>query len=75
MILKEYMTPQDAAKEIGISYQLIMARIRKGKISVEKKGWAVFIHRDEVAREKAEEAKRRKVRKNANPKDLEGTAR
>jgi hypothetical protein len=57
MNFDDYMPAKEAAKEIGISYYLLMARIRKGRIAVEKKGWAVFVHKDEVAREKEEQAR------------------
>ena len=53
----DYVTTKDAAEIIGISYQLLMSRIRKGKIKAEKKGWAVFIHKDEVARAKEAQKK------------------
>lgn len=53
--LDDYMTAKDAAAKIGINYQLLMARIRKGKIKVLKKGWATLIHQDEVQRAKEEQ--------------------
>lgn len=57
MNFDDYLTAKEAAKQIGISYYLLMARIRKGRINVEKKGWAVFIHKDEVARAKEEQVR------------------
>lgn len=57
MNFDDYLPAKEAAKQIGISYYLLMARIRKGRINVEKKGWAVFIHKDEVARAKEEQAR------------------
>jgi len=53
MSLDQYLTAQETADEIGISYHLLMARIRKGLIQVEKKGWATLIHIDEVKKAKA----------------------
>jgi predicted site-specific integrase-resolvase len=46
--LKDYVTAQEAADAIGISYHLLMARIRKGLIKSTKKGWATLVHKDEV---------------------------
>ena len=57
MNFNDYVSAKDAAESIGITYQLLMSRIRKGKISAEKKGWAVFIHKDEVARAVIEQKK------------------
>lgn len=62
MILEDYLTPKEAAKEIGISYYLLMARIRKGRIPIQKKGWATFIHKREVTKEKVAEAERKKTK-------------
>lgn len=59
MNFDDYMSAKDAAAEIGISYQLLMSRIRKGKVKAEKKGWAVFIHHAEVARAKKDQADHR----------------
>ena len=46
--LKEYFTAREAAEAIGITYHLFMARVRKGIITVEKKGWATLIHKTEL---------------------------
>lgn len=58
MDLQDLCTAKEAAIEIGINYQLLMARIRKGKIKTVKKGWAVFIPRKEVEKQKRIQAKR-----------------
>lgn len=62
--MDEYLTPKEAAQEIGIKYPALLARIRTGKIMATKRGWALFIHRDEIKRVK-----------DAYYKDLEGPAR
>ncbi len=58
MALEEYVPAKEAAEIIGINYELLMARCHKGKVKFVKNGWAVFIHKDEVAREKREQEKR-----------------
>lgn len=70
--LDNYMTTQEAAAAIGIEVPTLMARIRKGKIKVQRKGWIVLIHKDEVKRaKKVEEQKDAK----AATKDMEKPAR
>lgn len=59
--MDDYLTAREAAVQIGISYSAVMARIQKGKIAAVRKGWALFIHKDEVKR--------------AAAKDLEKSAR
>ena len=54
--IDDFMPAKDAAESIGISYELLMARIRKNKIRVKKVGWATLIHKDEVARERKRQA-------------------
>ena len=49
--INDFVTAKEAAETIGVSYMLLMARIRKKKIKVRKFGWATMIHKDEVARE------------------------
>jgi hypothetical protein len=49
--INDFVTAKEAAETIGVSYMLLMARIRKNKIRVRKFGWATMIHKDEVARE------------------------
>lgn len=71
--LDDYISAKEAAIEIGIEYSLLMARIYKGKIKAEKKGWATLIHRDEVARAKEEQQKLEEA-KNAGNTDMEGSA-
>lgn len=61
MNFQDYMTAKEAAVEIGISYQLLMARIRKKKIRVEKKGWATFIHKNEVKKHKRLQAEKNRL--------------
>lgn len=76
MNLEDCVPTMDAAEQIGISYQLLMARIYKKKIHpdhVVKKGHAVFIHKDGVAKEKARQAKLVRER-NANNRDVEESA-
>lgn len=69
--LEEWMTTRQAAGVIGIEYSTLMARIRKGKIKAEKKGWATLVHRDEVNRV----AKKEKELSNAANKNMEKPAR
>ena len=73
MDLRYYTPAKKAAKEIGISYSLLMSRIYNGKIKAEKVdgSWAVFISNAEVKRVKKEEAKRRT---DASNKGVEGAA-
>jgi excisionase family DNA binding protein len=54
-MLENYMSTQDAASAIGITYETLMARIRRGKIKAEKIGWNKVIHRDEVKRAKKDQ--------------------
>ena len=58
--LNDYIPAKQAAEEIGISYSLLMARLRKGKIPFIKPGdgWAVFIHKKDVAQAKNDQAKK-----------------
>ncbi len=55
---KDYTPAKEAAVTINISYELLMSRIAKGKVEAFKHGYAVFIHNDEVERERAEQAER-----------------
>lgn len=54
--IDDYLPAKEAADEIGISYELLMARIRKNKITIKKVGWATLIHKKEVLREKRRQA-------------------
>lgn len=67
---EDYLTTQEAAKELGIEYPTLMARIRKGKIEFVRNGWSVFVHKDEIARVKRLEGK-----KNASNKNMEERTR
>lgn len=68
-LLRNYMTPRNAAIKIGIEYSTLMARVRKGKIKSIKMGWSTLIHKDEVKRAKREE------KKYANRKRMERSTR
>jgi len=55
MDTKDCIPAKEAAVEIGISYELFMARVRKNKHPydrTEKIGWAVVMHKDDVAEAK-----------------------
>ena len=65
MRFEDYIPAKEAAELIGISYELLMSRCYKGKIKFEKKGYAVFIHKDEVERE----AEEQRIRDAGKPKD------
>lgn len=55
MDTKDAIPAKEAAKEVGISYELFMARVRKRKPPydrTEKIGWAVVMHRNDVAEAK-----------------------
>ena len=66
----DYVPAKKAAETIGIAYSLLMARIYKGKVKSKKRGWGVFIHKAEVAREKKAQKKWMKE-KHADNKDME----
>lgn len=51
MSFEDFVPAKEAAVTIGISYELLMSRCKKGKVQFVKHGWAVFIHKDEVERE------------------------
>lgn len=53
-MMDNYLTAKEAATELGLQYSTLLARIRTGKVKATKRGWAVFIHRDEVRRVKNE---------------------
>ena len=55
---EDYIPAKEAAPIINISYELLMSRISKGKIESQKAGYAVFIHKDEVERERLEQEER-----------------
>lgn len=63
-MLSEYLTIKEAADLLKVKPHTLSARIRKGFIKVEKKGWNVFIHQDEVERLKSD----------ADTRDMEKTA-
>lgn len=67
--LDDYLPAKVAAKKIGIAYSLLMSRIYKEKVKATKLGWSVFVHKDEVARERAAQIKRDKA-KDADNKDM-----
>ncbi len=53
-MLSEYFTVKEAADLLGLKPPTVSARIRKGLIKSEKKGWNVFIHIDEIKRLKSD---------------------
>lgn len=55
---EDYIPAKEAAPIINISYELLMSRIAKGKVEAHKAGYAVFIHKDEVERERLEQEER-----------------
>ena len=46
--LDDYMTPMDAAVELGLNYATLMARIDRGKIKTIRVGRFHLIHKNEV---------------------------
>jgi len=60
-LLEDYVPAKQAARAIGISYELLHYRIRKKKIRGKKHGYSVFVHKDEVERERKAELERRKL--------------
>lgn len=46
--LDDYMTPMDAAAELGLNYATLMARIDRGKIKTVRVGRFHLIHKNEV---------------------------
>lgn len=63
--MDDYVPAKEAAREIGIEYPALMARVRRNTVTAKRIGWAVLIHKDEIAR----------VRANVNRnKNLETTA-
>jgi hypothetical protein len=68
MTLEEWIPAKQAAARIGISYELLMHKIRQGEIKSEKRGWSRFVHRDEVTRAKKKEAKKRRAKRNKRTK-------
>ena len=54
--LDGYCTVEVAAAETGIRYKALLQRIARGKVSVKSVGRMKFIHKDEVARLKQEQA-------------------
>lgn len=48
--MDEYLTAKEAAAALGLKYSTLLARIRKKKIRAVKKGWSLFIHKDEIER-------------------------
>lgn len=48
--MEDWLTATEAAEALGISYHALLKRIEKGKIKATKRGWNVFIHREEVER-------------------------
>ncbi len=50
MEFEDYLTAREAAHMLGLEYSTLMARIRKGKVTCIRRGWAVFVHRLEVER-------------------------
>jgi len=75
--IEDCVPTKEAAKEIGITYELLMSRIYKEKIDpkfVQKLGYAVFIHRKGVEIEKQRQIEWEKER-DAGNKDLEKPTR
>lgn len=55
MDLNDAIPAKEAANEIGISYELFMARVRKNKHPynrTKKVGWGRVMHKDDVAEAK-----------------------
>jgi len=53
--LEDWVPTREAALEIGIPYETLMARIRRGKIKASNIGWNKVIHKDEVKRAKKDQ--------------------
>lgn len=54
---KKYLTAKETAEKLEITYPTFIARVRKGKIKVERFGWAIMVPVDEVARHLEEKKK------------------
>jgi excisionase family DNA binding protein len=50
--MKNFLTPKEAAHELGINYPALLARIRKGTIKAEKFGWALMVPKKEISKHK-----------------------
>jgi excisionase family DNA binding protein len=47
--LDDYLTVDEAARALRITYPAMISRLRRGKIPFIKKGWITYIHKDDVA--------------------------
>jgi len=47
----DYLTAREAATLMGLSYDQLMRRARKGTIPSIRRGWAYYFHKDTVAQE------------------------
>lgn len=61
--LREYMPAKEAAKRIGISYELLIYRIRKKQYRAKKNGWALFLKRDDVRKYRRRERRKKRIEK------------
>ncbi len=68
--IDDYIPAREAAVKMDLAYGALMMRVRRGKCRHVKRGWAIFIHKDEVT----EEARRKTERALAN-QNLEKSAR
>jgi excisionase family DNA binding protein len=50
MAIKDYMTPAEAADELGLAPQTVRAQIRKGKLRAERVGPVQLVTRRELER-------------------------
>lgn len=48
--MDEFLTAKEAAAELGLKYHTFMSRCRRGRIPIVRRGWAVFIRKEDVQR-------------------------
>lgn len=46
--MSEYYTPRQVAKELNLSYQQVIIRLRKGIIKGQKYGWGWVIYKRDI---------------------------
>jgi hypothetical protein len=44
----DWVTAHEAAEALGLKYHTLLSRVRRKRIKGIKRGWAVFIHKDEL---------------------------
>ena len=61
--LREYLPAKKAAERIGISYELLIYRIRRKQYRAKKNGWALFLHKDDVRKYRRRERRKKRTDK------------